>query len=468
MRLTSLFVGAAVSMSLACSTAYAQVPSADEVAKLGITGTELTPSGAIRAGNEAGTIPAWTGGITEPPAGFEWPNYIDPYAGDEILFTITSANYQEYADQLTEGQKEMFRIYPETFKMNIYPTRRSWSAPEWVYEKTIDWADKTTLDETGNNPVNHPGGSICYPLAQNANQARLNIDPRRCNYYGWREDLWYNHTLVDPSGSRQTVHIHEWHYKPMDEENAPLPDSPDFDPHWYVMQLMAAPARQRGQAILYIAHLSYSAPGGGERIWSYNPGQRRVLRAPQLKYDYPYPGSNGMVTNDQAYTGTQGDIDRYDYELLPTQEMFIPYNSYRLADRSLNESDIIGQNHINPDLLRYELHRVRPVVATLKSEYSMIYSKRVFYADEDSWWNMATDLYDQDGNLWRYEENYTMNFYDHPLFHRLMEGKYDLRGGYVAELVDLEVPSGPRKFNDAAGDFDASFYTIGNLKSLGH
>src|SRR5690554_2479064 len=223
MRLQQVVVGAAISMALSCA-AVAQAPSDEEVAKLGISGTDLTPSGAIRAGNEAGTIPAWEGGITEPPVGYQWPNYIDPYADDQILFTITADNYTEYVDQLTEGQKEMFRIYPETFKMNIYPTRRSWSAPEWVYNKTIEWANKTSLDESGNNPVNHPGGSICFPIAKNANQARLNIDPRRCNYYGWREDVWYNHTLVDPSGSKQTVHIREWHYKPMDAPDAPALD----------------------------------------------------------------------------------------------------------------------------------------------------------------------------------------------------------------------------------------------------
>lgn len=461
-----LVVAAAAALQFSVPT-FAAAPSPEEVAKLGISGTPLTPSGAIRAGNADGTIPEWTGGITEPPKGFKWPNYVDPYAHDKVLFTITAKNYKQYADKLSAGHIAMFETYPETFKMNIYPTRRSWSAPKWVYEKTIKHAATTSLHEAGFDPVNHPGGSICFPLPQNANQARLNIDPRRCNYYGWREDVWYNHTLVDPNGSHQTTHINERHLKPMDAPDAPPPDSPDFDPNWYVMQMMHAPARLAGQGILYIAHLSYRDAGGGEKIWSYNPGQRRILRAPQFKYDFPYPGSNGMVTNDQAYTGTQGDIDRYNYEMQPKREMFVPYNNYRLADRNLTTEKVIGKNHINPDLVRYELHRVTPVVATIKPEYDMIYSKRVFYADEDSWWNMMTDLYDREGRLWRVEENMTMNFYDQPLFHRLIETKYDLRGGYVAELLDYDAPSQPRRFNDQAGDYDASFFTVGNLKSLG-
>ena len=33
-------------------------------------GKELTPLGGIKAANEDGSIPAWTGGITTPPAGY--------------------------------------------------------------------------------------------------------------------------------------------------------------------------------------------------------------------------------------------------------------------------------------------------------------------------------------------------------------------------------------------------------------
>ena len=53
----------------------------------------LTPLGAEKAGNAAGTIPAWDGGITTPPAGYQrGAHHPDPFAGDQPLFTITSAN----------------------------------------------------------------------------------------------------------------------------------------------------------------------------------------------------------------------------------------------------------------------------------------------------------------------------------------------------------------------------------------
>ena len=70
--------------------------SAEEAAKLG---NSLMPLGGIKAGNAEGTIPAWEGGITEPPAGYEkGMHHPDPYAGDQVLFTITAENMAQYAD----------------------------------------------------------------------------------------------------------------------------------------------------------------------------------------------------------------------------------------------------------------------------------------------------------------------------------------------------------------------------------
>ncbi|MDD3652232.1 MAG: hypothetical protein PHC73_12195, partial [Immundisolibacter sp.] len=94
-------------LAISCLTAFAASPvsakvSAEQAAKLGIEGTELTPLGAIRAGNADGSIPAWEGGIKAPPAGYEegkW--YVDPYKDDKVLFTITAQNYQQYQDKLS-------------------------------------------------------------------------------------------------------------------------------------------------------------------------------------------------------------------------------------------------------------------------------------------------------------------------------------------------------------------------------
>jgi hypothetical protein len=61
---------AAVAMAGLAVPALAGELSAEQIARLG---AELTPLGAIRAGNEAGTIPEWTGGGRLPGFPVGWP-----------------------------------------------------------------------------------------------------------------------------------------------------------------------------------------------------------------------------------------------------------------------------------------------------------------------------------------------------------------------------------------------------------
>ena len=110
----------------------------DEAARLGMTDTPLTPLGAIRAGDETLGIPAWSGGITQPPAAYrqgDW--YVDPFDGDTPLFRIDSTNIEKYRDHLTPGTIALIEKYPETFYLDIYPTRRSASFPQWYYDGSL-------------------------------------------------------------------------------------------------------------------------------------------------------------------------------------------------------------------------------------------------------------------------------------------------------------------------------------------
>jgi hypothetical protein len=114
-----------VAAALMANSALAKV-GADQAAKLGVSGTPLTPMGAERAGNADGSIPAWTGGITQPPAGYKiGMHHPDPFASDKPLMTITAKNYKDYADQLTVGQDGDVREVTRTGRMAVYPTRRT-------------------------------------------------------------------------------------------------------------------------------------------------------------------------------------------------------------------------------------------------------------------------------------------------------------------------------------------------------
>ena len=120
--------------------------------------------------------------------------------------------------------------------------------------------------------------------------------------------------------------------------------------------------------------------------------------APELAYDTPTAGTSGAGTYDDAFV-FNGALDRYDWKLVGKREMIVPYNEYKLVFAPGKREDVAKKSHVNPDLERWELHRVWVVEATLKPGKRHIYHKRVFYIDEDSWAAVAADSYDARGQL---------------------------------------------------------------------
>jgi hypothetical protein len=164
----------------------------------------------------------------------------------------------------------------------------------------------------------------------------------------------------------------------------------------------------------------------GRLAWVYNPGQRRVLRAPEISYDSPVNTADGLRTNDMVDM-FNGAPDKYDWKLVGKKEMLVPYNTYKLADRTLKYEQIIQPNHLNQDLVRYEPHRVWVVEATLKPGERHIYAKRTFYLDEDSWGILGADLYDGRGDLWRVQEAHSLQRYDVLSAIHISDVSYDLQ-----------------------------------------
>jgi len=175
------------------------------------------------------------------------------------------------------------------------------------------------------------------------------------------------------------------------------------------------------------------------RVWVYNPGQRRLRRAPSVAYDNPGQGADGLRTNDQTDT-FNGATDRYTWKLLGKREMYVPYNAYKVHSDEYKYSDIIGKNFINPELTRYELHRVWVVEGTVKPTTTHQYARRVFYIDEDSWQIVLVDIYDQRGELWRWQEAHAFQAYDKPFFGTpALETVYDLKSNrYLAMALNNE------------------------------
>ena len=421
---TRIALAVCVGMAFATGSAFAAV-SADQAGKLG---KEFTAVGAIQAGNADGTIPAWEGGITSPPAGYKpGMSHPDPFAADKPTFAITPDNYREFADKLTEGQKAMFAKYP-TFRMDIYPTRRSASFPQRTYEYTIKNATtaKLTADENG---VLDAAEGIPFPIPQSGAEVIWN---HKLKYKGVSAARWTNLAPVTANGRYNMVKIREefmgLYYKPgntiADINNVLL----------YFYQSVEAPARLAGQVLL--VHETLNQDVQPRKAWVYNPGQRRVRLAPNVAYDNPGTASDGLRTSDMTDM-FNGSLDRYDFKLIGRQEMYVPYNSYKADSDQSKVSDMIKPNHLDPDYLRYELHRVWVVDATLKAGKRHINPRRTFYVDEDSWQILVLDHYNAQGDVWRYHEAPSINYYEVPVFWTTMENSHDLQSGrYLATGVD--------------------------------
>lgn len=139
----------------------------------------LTPFGAERAGNADGSIPAWDGGYTTPiPGTVPGQSAPDPFAADKPLFSITANNMAQYADKLTDGTKALLKKYPDTFRVDVFPTRRTAAAPQRVYDGTFANATRCKLLDGGDTGLipeaKFCAGGVPFPIPNNGSEAMWN------------------------------------------------------------------------------------------------------------------------------------------------------------------------------------------------------------------------------------------------------------------------------------------------------
>jgi hypothetical protein len=446
---------ASVAVSLAIvSTATLAKVSSTEIAKLS---KELTPIGAVRAANKDGSIPAWNGGITSVPAGYTvGDHHIDPFSTDKVKYTITAANVGEYKAILTPGQIKLFETYPDTYKMNVYQSRRSASYPEHVYQASIDNAGRTELVEGGNGIVNAAVG-IPFPVPQDGLEAIWNHILR---YRG--ESLTREGGQAAPTASGDYTYLgfDDQLMIPYGVKGASADKLKETNILFKFKQKVTEPARLAGTALL--VHETMNQIQTPRQAWTYNTGQRRVRRAPNVAYDTPGTASDGLRTTDD-FDMFNGAPNRYNWTLKGKQELLIPYNDYRLHSDSLKYADILMPGHINPEHVRYEKHRVWVVEANLKSDTRHTYKKRVFFIDEDSWQIAVTDIYDNRDELYRVGVAHGLNYYEVPTQWSTLEVFHDLQSRrYIAMGLDNEA-----KMYDFSAELDDISFTSSALRREG-
>lgn len=424
-----LYTSLCATLVLGAGLAQAQV-SAAEAARLG---QDLTPLGAEKAGNTAGTIPAWDGGLPRDANAYDPAlGYRDPYAADQSLFSITAANAEQYRDQLSPGQLAMLTRFSDSWKLNVYPTRRSASYPDKVYAAAKHNAVSAKLIENGNGLADFKVATP-FPLPQSGLEVLWNHLVR---YRGDNVKRYYAQAVPQANGDYFMTKIEDLF---LFNEAAGDHSQSNGNVLFYFRQSVLAPARLAGTELL--VHETVNQVKEPRLAWLYAAGQRRVRRAPNVAYDSPGTSSDGMRTTDN-FDMFSGAPDKYDWKLMGKKELYVPYNNYRLASKRNSYSDIVKAGHVNPELLRYELHRVWHVRATLKPEMRHQYKQRDMYFDEDSYQLLLVDHYDNRDTLWRVGESYTINLYDQPLIWTKGDAVYDLIGGrYVIGILSNEEPA---------------------------
>jgi len=389
--------------------------SPEEVAKLG--GTELTAFGAERAGNKDGTIPEYTGGLTTPPKNYKKGSGIrpDPFAGETPLFNINASNMGDYADKLTEGTKALMKKY-SSFSINVYKTHRTVAYPKVVLDDTKKNAVNVKL-LAGGNSISGAHAMIPFPIPKNGYEVMWNHLTR---YEGLPSESVATAWNIDSNGKRVLV------AKGVFWQDYPYYENRKNDEAMYFRLRCdwTGPPRLAGLVVVLKDPLNMA--DRGRVAYQYLPGQRRVKLAPELAFDTPNPSSAGVMTYDDTFV-FNGSLERYNWKLIGKKEVFVPYNAYT-AVYIAKADDLFKQKHLNPDLVRWELHRVWVVEATLKPNKRHIYHKRTFYVDEDSWAALTAENYDARGQMYKVAFSHQSPHYDMPAPASVFQAFYDLVG----------------------------------------
>ncbi|OFA03485.1 DUF1329 domain-containing protein [Duganella phyllosphaerae] len=382
----------AVATGLATLLAAFSLPSfagvsPEEAAKLK---TVLTPLGAEKAGNADGSIPAWTGGYTTPISGDKpGGRRGDPFKDEKPLFSITGKNVQQYAGKLAEGTVALLAKYPD-YRLDVYPTHRTAAAPEWMYENTFKNATRASF--TKGMPSGAYGG-VPFPIPKLAEEVIWNHMLRwqgtTMRFTGTQYQFTSDGRTVltlDGGGDQQAPYYFE------DGSPEQFAKSGDF---LNLRLLNAGPPIRAGEAIVVRNNVDSSK----DQSWIYLTGQRRVRKLPNPCCDTPTPTSSGLMSFDEVFVW-YGSLHRFDWKLVGKKEVYIPYNNNKMLQPK-TDAEMLGSHFVNPDHVRWELHRVWVVEASLKAGQRHQAAKSRYYCDEDTWQCVIGDRWDGQGQLWK-------------------------------------------------------------------
>lgn len=395
----------------------------------------LTPLGGERAGSKDGAIPAWTGqGVKVPPGFTTAQRRPDPFAAEKPLYSITSKNMAQYADKLTDGQKALLQKYP-AYRIDVYPTHRTAMTPSWVQENTYKNATRAKLvDGTDYQIPAGAFGGTPFPIPKNGLEVMWNHllrftgeQTRTINGQTW---------MVTADGRKVMVVKGEQHnLSPYYDRKGSVENFDNV--YWMTRVVNDGPPIRAGEALVGRLNLDDTKTN----TWVYLTGQRRVRKLPNPNGDTPLPTSAGLITFDEVGVFGAGP-GSYDWKLVGKKEMIVPYNTYKMLQPEDPETLMSGP-FLNPDYVRWELHRVWVVEGALKSGKRHTSPRSVYYVDEDTWLALLGDRWDVNGKLWRTLYGTPITYGEMSMTDIVTFGFYDLVSGawYAGPFVNAPAPA---------------------------
>ena len=420
---------------------FALVLSGSALANSNFPNSNQTPIGAEKDANQEGTIPEWTGGLTEPPEGYSEGEYhVDPFRDDEVKFTISAKNLDDHRAKLTDLQTALLKRYPEKFVVNVFPTRRSCAYPESIYEATAKNARTAKVIEQG---YGFSGASVGFPFPEPKDAFEVLFN-HEASYFGLKYSAKTSGGTMNPDGTftrtvrrdRRLAFYHQPDYS-----------AAELDNRYFVWRAeWSDPPLAKGQAFSATNTINQVKQPRFGFMW--NPDTQRVITAPYSAYSYTAPmmTSQGMRISDDMFL-FNGAPDQYDWKLVGKKEIYIPYNSYAATSSNLKLNDLLQPGFLNPEHIRYELHRVWVIEGDLKPGKSHKFAKRTLYFDEDSWIAVASDLFDQNNVLTHGQFGFIKNYYEHPACIQDFDVLYELGSGRY-NVDNLKLEYGPANLND--------------------
>lgn len=426
-------------------------------------GSDLTPSGAEKAGNSAGTIPAWTGGHVAP-AGWN-PARGDraasnPFKAEKPLFTIDASNVDKYADHLTPGQILEIK-QNKGYQMEVYPTHRSCGVPDFVAANTaknVGFA-KIGADGSALEQAYLPG--VPFPKPQSGIEAIWNY-LQRYQGIGLKATMT---TYISPrAGSSDPIIVQgpDTTYWPSGAKGTTTP-SDVHDVHFANWGQTDQPAALAGQGFVQTDFYS----GKPAETFFYFVGQRRVRRMPTYDHDAPLIGYDNQYLDDQVGL-FNGAPDRYNWKIIGRKEIYVPYNNFDMYDSNLTLAKAMGQHSLVPSVRRYELHRVLEIEGTVKAGMRNISTKRTLYLDEDSWIALESDMFDSTGKIWKVGEQYPIPVWELGACAATAISMYDTGSGrFLVDATPFGTNGKPFIWyqEGKGGQFDINFYGQDALQS---